>query len=47
MEDDFDFNEDDMYDSCPNCGRDYDEIDYDYQMCSRCGYDTETRLSNA
>jgi len=27
-----------IYESCPNCGRTYDEIDYDYQICSLCGY---------
>lgn len=27
--------------SCPQCGRSYDEIDYDYQCCSKCGWDAE------
>lgn len=25
---------------CPKCGRDYDEIDYGYQICSKCGWDS-------
>ena len=24
---------------CPKCGRQYDEIDFDYQICSKCGWD--------
>lgn len=24
---------------CPNCGGHYDDIDYDYQICSVCGHD--------
>lgn len=27
--------------SCPQCGRDYDDIDFDYQSCSKCGWDAE------
>ena len=26
---------------CPKCGRQYDEIDFDYQSCSKCGWDAE------
>jgi len=26
---------------CPNCGRTYDDIDFDYQTCSKCGWDSE------
>lgn len=26
---------------CPNCGMEYDDIDFDYQICSRCGHDAE------
>jgi len=36
-----DFDEEQMRDYCPNCGRGYDEIDYNYQSCSKCGYDAE------
>jgi len=28
-------------DSCPKCGRHYDHIDFDYQACSKCGWDEE------
>lgn len=28
-------------DSCPKCGRTYDEIDFDYQICSKCGWDAD------
>ena len=27
--------------NCERCGRDYDEIDYEYQSCSKCGWDAE------
>ena len=27
--------------SCPKCGRDYDHIDFDFQCCSKCGWDAE------
>ena len=27
------------YHDCPKCGRSYDEIDYEYQSCSKCGWD--------
>lgn len=37
---------DDYYDdycesseSCPNCGRMYDDIGFDYQYCKVCGWD--------
>lgn len=26
---------------CPKCGRSYDHIDFDYQSCSKCGWDAE------
>lgn len=29
--------------SCPKCGRDYNHIDYDYQSCSKCGWDDENK----
>lgn len=25
--------------SCPRCGNDYDDADFDFQICSRCGFD--------
>jgi len=27
--------------NCPSCGREYDDIDFDYQICSRCKFDSE------
>lgn len=36
------FEDDDEFDGiderCPNCGDEYDDIDFDYQICHRCGY---------
>lgn len=29
------------YSNCPKCGRHYDEIDHEYQSCSKCGWDAE------
>lgn len=29
--------------SCPRCGRSYDDIGYDYQFCSKCGWDEDTK----
>ena len=26
-----------LHDSCPCCGREFDEIDYEYQICRYCG----------
>jgi len=33
--------EDFDYDDCPKCSRHYDEIDQEYQSCSKCGWDAE------
>ena len=33
--------ENDLRQTCPNCNRSYDEIDFDYQSCSKCGWDAE------
>ena len=27
--------------TCPQCGNDYDDIDFDYQICHRCGYNND------
>lgn len=29
------------HEDCPKCGRTYDDIDFDYQTCSKCGWDSE------
>jgi predicted nucleic acid-binding Zn-ribbon protein len=29
--------------SCPKCGRHYDDIDFDFQSCSKCGWDEENQ----
>lgn len=26
---------------CPNCGREYDDIDYEYQICHRCNHQAD------
>lgn len=33
--------EDSLFDWCPKCGKQYDEIDREYQLCSHCKYDAE------
>lgn len=30
-----------MFEDCPKCGRHYDEVDQEYQCCSKCGWDAE------
>lgn len=35
-----------MHDFCPHCGRGYDEIDYEYQICNRCKRSAETPVNN-
>ncbi len=35
------YDEGQLDESCPHCGRMYDHIDFDYQMCSKCGWDAE------
>ncbi len=32
---------------CPRCGRDYNDIDIDYQSCSKCGWDDEKEKFNS
>lgn len=27
--------------SCPDCGLDFDDADFDFQICSRCGWDAD------
>ena len=27
--------------SCPDCGNDFDDADFDFQICSRCGWDAD------
>lgn len=36
-----DYEEGQPLESCPRCSRSYDDIDYDYQSCSKCGWDAE------
>jgi hypothetical protein len=36
-----DFYENQPLDSCPQCGRSYDDIDFDFQACSKCGWDAD------
>jgi len=31
---------------CPKCGREYDEIDADYLICSYCGWNVEEQKFN-
>lgn len=32
------------FEQCPACDRWYDEIDADYQICSKCGFDAEKAI---
>lgn len=41
MENDFDYEDDSFLENCPKCSRLYDHIDFDYQSCSKCGWDAE------
>jgi ribosomal protein L37E len=38
---DDDYYDNQPYESCPKCGRAYDHIDFDFQNCSKCGWDAE------
>ena len=29
------------HESCPKCGREYDELGFEYQFCKVCGWDAE------
>ncbi len=29
------------YESCPNCGETYDDADFDFQICHHCGYNVD------
>ena len=40
--DDPDFEEIILDESCPNCGKEYDEIDYEYQICRHCKFNNNT-----
>lgn len=40
---DFYDDEDSLHHDCPKCSRTYDEIDYEYQSCSKCGWDAENK----
>lgn len=32
--------------SCPNCNREYDDIDFDYQICSYCGFNVNEHATS-
>ncbi len=34
------------YEYCPRCSRLYDCIDFDYQSCSKCGWDADVGRYN-
>lgn len=35
---DDEYYENQPHENCPKCGRYYDDIDFDYQSCSKCGW---------
>ena len=39
-----DYLENESYEDCPNCSRTYSHIDYDFQSCSKCGWDAEKEI---
>ena len=43
MEEYEDYREDEPCTSCPQCQRSYDDIDYDFQCCTKCGWDAELK----
>lgn len=43
---DDDYYENQPIESCPCCGRYYNDIDFDFQCCSKCGYDAEKEKHN-
>ena len=42
---DYEDYKDGFRDSCPNCHRSYEENDYYYQICSKCGWDAENDVN--
>lgn len=43
LEEPYEYDEEDEAHDCPKCGRTYDDIDYDYQSCSKCGWDEDKK----
>lgn len=41
---DEEFEDKKLFESCPNCHREYDEIDYEYQICHRCKFDANKKI---
>lgn len=39
--DDYEDDDSNLSNTCPKCNRDYDEIDYEYQICHYCKWDSE------
>lgn len=35
-----------LKENCPNCHREYDEIDYEYQICHLCKYNANPESTN-
>jgi len=31
------------HEDCPRCGRWYGHVDFDFQFCSKCGWDAEAK----
>ena len=44
--DDFDDDEDYGDYSCPKCGKEYDEIDHEYQICHHCKFNNNPLTPN-
>lgn len=35
--------EESVFENCPACGRSYNDIDFDFQCCSKCGWDADKK----
>jgi len=45
-DDEYEDDPDCCYEYCPACGRHYEWLDFDYQSCSKCGWDADKEKYN-
>lgn len=38
-----DFDDENVIEDCPNCGKTYDDADQDFLICHHCGWDAEEK----
>ena len=46
VDDDGSYEDEEGLQDCPKCGREYDEIDQDYEICSWCGWNVQENKYN-